>query len=81
LDCDERQDRDCCLAIAKVETQVTLRIAPPRQRFDVVVLKSRRNENGLRQKTLKRAEVSDGSRRRRTPGLIEGQMTSSMKAA
>jgi len=46
-----------------------------------VALKSRRNENALRQKALKRAEVSDGSRQRRTPGLIAAQMRSGMKAA
>jgi hypothetical protein len=69
--CDEREGRDCCLAIAKVEIQVTLRVVPSRQQFNVVVLKSRRNENALRQKALKRAEVSDGSRQRRTPDLPE----------
>jgi len=54
---------------------------PLRQQFDVVVLKCQRNENALRQKALKRAEVSDGRRQRRTPGLIAAQMTSGVKAA
>jgi hypothetical protein len=52
---------------------------PSRQQFDVLVLKSRRNENALRQKALKLAEVSHGSRQHRI--VIAAQMISGMKAA